>query len=407
MVRNVRSHVRGGLDILFVGQLSPCMGGAAIVGTQLLAGCVAAGHRVKAIVPRTLGSPWTAEQCAEANPGVVVACFPAPDCVHGWFRRLDEESRLQERTLVRRLLFDSINRERPDIVVFGKTPYAWHAADLVATANLPSVLVCQGAWAADLPARPGAADLLHQLHLTDRIVTVAKHMVAPLRQLGFANVSAVPNGVDLTQFAPRPKNRSLLRNLELTPADVVVLHASNFVEAKRPLDVARSAARAMSVAADLLYLIVGDGRGRPAVQSFCQTVHLRNRFRFTGWVEHAKMADYLNLADIVVMTSESEALPLIYLEAQACGRVLIASDIPASREVIVDGQTGLLFSTGDVRQLARKILAVTRDGDRRRVIGEKARQAASAHDLNRTVSEHLEILAEVATDGRRVRIPPA
>jgi glycosyltransferase involved in cell wall biosynthesis len=187
----------------------------------------------------------------------------------------------------------------------------------------------------------------------------------------------------------------------LTPADVVVLHASNFVEAKRPLDIARSAVQAMSVAPELVYLIVGDGCGRPAVQTFCQTAHLSHRFRFTGWVEHAQMAEYLNLADIVVMTSESEALPLIYLEAQACGRVLIASDIPASREVIVEGQTGLLFSTGDVPQLARKILAVVRDGDRRRAIGDKARQAASAHDLNRTVAEHLELLAEVAADRGR------
>jgi hypothetical protein len=124
VVRNVRGRARSGLDILFVGQLSPCLGGAAIVGTQLLAGSVAAGHRVKAIVPRAVGSPWTTEQCAEANPGIVVACYPAPDCVHGWFRRMDEDSRLQERTLVRRRLCDSINGARPDIVVFGKTPYA-------------------------------------------------------------------------------------------------------------------------------------------------------------------------------------------------------------------------------------------------------------------------------------------
>jgi glycosyltransferase involved in cell wall biosynthesis len=314
---------------------------------------------------------------------------------------MDEESRLQERTLVRLLLCDFINTARPDIVVFGKTPYAWHAADLAATASLPNLLVCQGAWAAELPARPGALDLLHQLRLVDQIVTVARHMVVPLRQLGFTNVSAVPNGVDLTRFAPRPKDASLLSRLGLTPADVVVLHASNFVEAKRPLDIARSATQVMSVAPDLVYLIVGDGRGRPAVQAFCQTARLSHRFRFTGWVEHAKMADYLNLADIVVMTSESEALPLIYLEAQACGRVLIASDIPASREVVIDGQTGVLFSTGDLPQLARKILAVSRDEDRRRAIGEKARQAASAHDLNRTVAGHLEIMGKLAIGRNR------
>jgi glycosyltransferase involved in cell wall biosynthesis len=388
---------RKDLHVLFVGQLSPCTGGAAIVGTQLLAGFVVAGYSVRAVVPRVSEAAWTAEQCAKANPGVLVSCFPAPDCVHGWFRHMDETSRRQERRVVRELLGDSIASARPDIVVFGKTPYAWHAADLVAAANLPSLLVCQGAWAADLPGRAGAPDLLGQLRLVDRIVTVAKHMVEPLQGLGLANVSAVPNGIDLERFAPRRDDGSLRRRLGLTLADVVVVHASNLVEAKRPLDVVRAAALARSAAPELAFVIVGDGRGRAPLEDFCRSADLVDRVRFTGWVEHEKMADYLNLADIVVMTSESEALPLIYLEAQACGRALVASDIPASREVIVHGETGLLFPMGDIPELLSRLLAVARDPVLRRGIGAKAREAAAVHDLNRTVADYLEIVAQLAT----------
>jgi len=376
------------------------MGGAAIVGTQLVAGFAAAGHRVRALVPRVVESPWTAEQCVKAHPEVRVSCYPAPDCVHGWFRRMDEPSRLQERTLLRKLLTDSIATERPDVVVFGKTPYAWHAADLVAAARLPSVLVCQGAWAAELPARIGGADLLTQLRRrVSRIVAVANHMVMPLKRLGLTNVSPVPNGVDLARFAPRCKDGTLLRRLALTPADVVVLHASNLVEVKRPLDVARSAELAVASAPELAYVIVGEGCGRTSLEKICQAAGMVDRFRFTGWVEHAKMADYLNLADIVVMTSDSEALPLVYLEAQACGRVLVTSDIPASREVVVDGQNGLLFRMGDVAALAARVLLAGRDEGLRREIGENARQAVRAYDVRRSVAAHLAIVTEVAAQG--------
>jgi glycosyltransferase involved in cell wall biosynthesis len=55
------------------------------------------------------------------------------------------------------------------------------------------------------------------------------------------------------------------------------------------------------------------------------------------------MPDYINLADIVVMPSAAETQALVYLETQACARLLLASDIPGAREVIVDGETGLLF----------------------------------------------------------------
>lgn len=388
------------MDILFFGQLAPCMAGAAIVGSQLVRGFAAAGHRVRALVPRAAGSPWTAHDCLKEHPDVAVSCYPAPDCVHGWFRAMDEPSRCQERALVRELLIDLILAERPDVVVFGKTPYAWHAADLVADAGLPSVLVCQGAWATELPGRAGAADLLAQLRRVTRIVAVANHMVAPLQELGLTNVSAVPNGVDLVRFAPRPKDGALLRRLGLTSTDVVVLHASNLVEAKRPLDLARSAELALATAPELAYVVVGEGRGRAPLEQACRAAGVHDRFRFTGWVQHATMADYLNLADLVVMTSESEGLPLVHLEAQACGRVLVASDIPASREVVVDGRTGLLFRTGDVAELVARILLAARDARLRRAIGEHARREACAHDVRRSVAAHLAIVSAVVAQRR-------
>jgi glycosyltransferase involved in cell wall biosynthesis len=385
------------LDILFAGQLAPCRGGAAIVASQFLAGFAAAGHRVRAVAPRVVGSAWTVEHCAKANPGIAISCYPAPDCVHGWFRRMDEGSRLQERRLVRRLVAESIASERPDVVVFGKTPYAWHAADLVAAAKVPSVLVCQGAWAAELATRVGATDLLEQLRRVSRVVTVADHMILPLHRLGLANVSAIPNGVDLTRFAPRGKNGILLQRLGLTTSDVVVFHASNLVEAKRPLDIVRSAQLVLSRAPEFAYVIAGDGYGRAAVEEACHAAGVIDRFRFTGWLEHADIAEYMNLADIVVMTSESEALPLVYLEAQACGKVLVASDIPASREVIVDGQNGLLFHVGDTAALTASILQLGQDADLRRAIGDNARRTVGARDVGRTVAAHLAVVADVAT----------
>jgi glycosyltransferase involved in cell wall biosynthesis len=294
------------------------------------------------------------------------------------------------------MLADSIAAERPDLVVFGKTPYAWHAADLVADARVPSILVCQGAWAAELSTRIGGADLLSQLRRVGRIVAVANHMVTPLHRLGLTNVSVVPNGVDLARFAPRRKDKALMRHLSLGPGDVVVLHASNLVEVKRPLDIARVAELVVTSAPELAFVIVGEGRERTSLERLCREAGVGDRFRFTGWVEHARMPDYLNLADVVVMTSESEAMPLAYLEAQACGRALVASDIAASREVIVDGQSGLLFRVGDIADLAAKILLPARDAGLRRALEENARRAVRAHDVRRAVTAHLAIAAEVA-----------
>jgi len=81
------------------------------------------------------------------------------------------------------------------------------------------------------------------------------------------------------------------------------------------------------------------------------------------------------------------------------GRVLVTSDIPASREVVVDGQNGLLFRMGDVAALAARVLLAGRDEGLRREIGENARQAVRAYDVRRSVAAHLAIVTEVAAQG--------
>src|SRR5262245_57958895 len=93
------------------------------------------------------------------------------------------------------------------------------------------------------------------------------------------------------------------------------------------------------------------------------------------------MPTYLAVADLVVMPSASEALARVYVETLASGRVLVASNIPAEREVVVDGETGLLFPCGDVAALTETILGIASDPLRRQRIGQRARQFARRHDL--------------------------
>src|SRR5262249_40902370 len=144
--------------------------------------------------------------------------------------------------------------------------------------------------------------------------------------------------------------------LALQENDVVVAHVSNLKWLKRPLDITAAADTALRQNPRLLYLIVGDGPGRQPLEQACKERGIADRFRFVGWIEYERMPDYINLADIVVLPSEAEAQARVYLETQACARVILASDIPAAREVIVDGETGLLFRLGDADDLAAKIL---------------------------------------------------
>ena len=238
--------------------------------------------------------------------------------------------------------------------------------------RLPGSVICgllRGTYSTGL-----ARELLAAGRTVQRMVAPARHLAVRARALGWDDVVVIPNAVDTERFAPRPKNPALLRQHGIPDTALVVAHLSNLKPIKQPLDVVASARAVLPQDPRLVYLIVGDGPARRPMEDACQQAGIQDRVRFTGWVDYPRVPDYINLADLVVMPSADEGLARVYLETQACGRVLLASDIPAAREVVVDGQTGLLFRAGDLADLTATTLRAAADAPLRAAIGRQARQ---------------------------------
>jgi glycosyltransferase involved in cell wall biosynthesis len=291
--------------------------------------------------------------------------------------------------------------------VIGRETFALSVQGCARELGLPAVLIVHGGTTAGmlagtLPPETREA-LLRAFRQADAMIAVARHLADTYRRLGFPQVRAVQNGVDLASFSPRPRSARLVGDLAIAPGDVVLVHASNLKDIKRPLDIVRSAETALRRNPRLLYVVVGDGPLRMAMEEACSHAGIAGRFRFTGWVDHEEMPHYLNLADAVLMPSATEALALVYLEAMACGRAVIASDIAGAAEVIENGRTGLLHRTGDPEGLASKTLAAAADAEWRSAIGARARETALLHPVERTVAAYAEVLAEVVATRRRRR----
>src|SRR5262245_7766880 len=109
--------------------------------------------------------------------------------------------------------------------------------------------------------------------------------------------------------------------------------------------------------------------------------------------EHGVLDRFMNLADLVAMPSEREGLSRVYLEAQACAKTLLASDIAGAREAVTHGETGLLFPLGEVGDLAEKTLLGAGDPALRAAIGARARQSVEAHhDIDEAVGQYMALL---------------
>jgi glycosyltransferase involved in cell wall biosynthesis len=117
--------------------------------------------------------------------------------------------------------------------------------------------------------------------------------------------------------------------------------------------------------------------------------------RYLGEVPHAAMAAVLRDADVVLNCSLSEGgMANSVLEALACGRAVLASDIEGNRSVIEDGVTGLLFSgPGDFADRAARLLG---DPALRQRLGEAGRARASRFGLQEEIERYLKLYVAVA-----------
>lgn len=303
------------LSVLYLGRLPPHHGGSSVVGTQILRGLARAGHRVRALAPVTKEGWDEAGALARAHPELGLHHYEVP-YFEGSRRPAaqDDHFRTVQREAVGAALPPLIADARPDVVLIGQEAMAWAVMKPIQAYRLPSILVVHGGstYASlvglDFPEARGGR-LLEEFRKIDAFVAVAWHLAMGLERLGLRRVHTIPNTVDVSHFRPRPPESGLRRALDIGDSDVVVLHASDLKPFKRPLDLAAAVEAALARNPRLLCLVVGEGPERAGLEEACRRRGVIGRFRFTGWVEHARMPDYLARADLVVQPPLTRAWP--------------------------------------------------------------------------------------------------
>jgi colanic acid/amylovoran biosynthesis glycosyltransferase len=105
-------------------------------------------------------------------------------------------------------------------------------------------------------------------------------------------------------------------------------------------------------------LIAGDGPERRALKSLIRKCDLENRVTLLGHVPREQMDSLYGRADVVVLTSRSEGLPLVLMEAMARGKIVLAPAITGVPELVVDGKTGFLYEAGSLDDFLSQLLFI-------------------------------------------------
>ncbi|MBW2058260.1 MAG: glycosyltransferase [Deltaproteobacteria bacterium] len=235
------------------------------------------------------------------------------------------------------------------------------------------------------------------LKRADSVTAVSRNIAEEIRALGIVEDKTIvfPMGVSDRFFRSRPAG-ALLPGPEGRTVIVSNRHLLPLYNVGCLID---AIPHVVHDSSDVLFLIAGDGRARPALEARVERRGLAPWVRFLGAVDHEQMPALLESSHIYVSTSPSDGTSLSLLEAMACGLFPVVTDIPANREWIEEGVNGFLVPPDDEIALAERIKQAVRDEAMRRRAGlvnmELARQKASWPEICRILMRTYRLLAAI------------
>jgi len=154
-----------------------------------------------------------------------------------------------------------------------------------------------------------------------------------------ARMSVLHNGVDVDRFKPLKTLREEKRRKLGIPTKATVILTVRRLVYKNGIDtLIETATTAIKQNPNLIFLVVGTGPDQTQIQTQAKQLGISRNFRLMGFVSDEELPSFYNAADLFVLPSKSgEGLPLVSLEAMACGLPVIATDVGGIREIIPEG----------------------------------------------------------------------
>lgn len=289
--------------------------------------------------------------------------------------------------------------ERVDVVhAHQYTPFFYGMAARLRGPRRPILFTEHGRHQPDFPRRKRIVANRLLLSKADRVVGVGRAVREALvanEGLPAERVEVLYNGIDTDEFG-RPGGRSEARaSLGVGTDDFVIVQVARLDYLKDHATAVRTLAKAAGEIPQARLVLIGDGPERGAIAAAAGELGVADRVTWLG-TRH-DVAALLPGADLFLLTSVSEGIPLTVLEAMAAGLAVVATDVGGLGEIVVHGETGFLAPAQDSDGLAARVIRLARDPALRRAMGTAGRaRACRQFDETRMCDEYSRLYEEMA-----------
>jgi glycosyltransferase involved in cell wall biosynthesis len=214
---------------------------------------------------------------------------------------------------------------------------------------------------------------------TNRIITVSKivgdEIIDKFRIADRSKIVAIPLGLELDEFIHCEKSRGVFRKKMSLDDNVRLVgivgrlvpvknHKMFFDAAKKLMD------RVGSV--KVRFVVIGDGEMKGPLTEIARRLGIDRHVIFTGWVKN--LAEIYADLDVVALTSLNEGTPVSLIEAMASARPVVSTNVGGVRDIVLDGETGLLSKPDDPDDFSDKLFTLLENPDKGIELGKRGRE---------------------------------
>jgi len=246
---------------------------------------------------------------------------------------------------LKKVLYD-IKKETPYDLIHCHTifPDGYAGAFLKEEFGVPVVSTIHGSDIMLYPKRSQAIydRTLEALERNDHVITVSERLrQEALNMHPGLSATTIYNGFDPERFAPMDKGEAR-RALGLSEEGQLLLFIGNLLPVKGVHFLLKAFAEVAKEAKDLNLILIGDGPLKENLRNQASELNIQDRVSFLGRKPYSEIPRWIAARDVVTLTSKSEGLPSVLLETMGCGRAMVATDVGGIKEILKDGETGLL-----------------------------------------------------------------
>jgi glycosyltransferase involved in cell wall biosynthesis len=288
-------------------------------------------------------------------------------------------------------------RERPRVILTTHVNFAKAAHWLKRLSKVRYGAVAHGVdvWSLQDPA------LARALRSADRLVAVSNFTRDRLvEQIGLAKdrIGLIPNTFSSEEFVLEQKPHYLLKRFGLHPDQPVILTVARLASEDRYKgydQILRALPAVRRQIPNVRYILGGHGPDRGRIEALIRELGVEESVIVAGYIPDHELCGFYNLCDVFAMPSKGEGFGIVFLEALACGKPVVAGNKDGSVDALLNGKLGVLVDPDSIAEIEEALVLILTRRHPLKILQEPERLRAEVIEtygyprFAGTIAEHL------------------